>query len=188
MRGSSLRRHHYGRAVTLKIRTPEVGDADKLGRVHVRAWQAAYAGGLMPDAYLDALSEVERASMWRSSLENPPRRRATRLVAAVDGEVIGFALVGPAGGDEDAEAGELYAINVDPVHWGAGAGAALISAAVEALRASGFVSSVLWVHPDNERARRFYTRGGWVDDEIERRQEVLGVEVPEARLSLRLDA
>ncbi|MFT6291908.1 MAG: hypothetical protein ACJAR2_002518 [Ilumatobacter sp.] len=37
------------------------------------------------------------------------------------------------------------------------------------------------------RARRFYAIDGWNDDEVERQQEVLGVEVPEARLSLRLD-
>lgn len=175
-------------AVSLEIRTPEAGDADDLGRVHVRAWQAAYSGGLMPEDYLNSLSESERASMWRTWLENPPRPRETRLVATVDDEVIGFALVGPAGGDEKSDIGELYAINVDPDHWGTGAGAALIDAAITALRANRFASAVLWVHPDNDRARRFYTSGGWIDDKIELRQEVLGVEVPEVRLSLDLDA
>jgi hypothetical protein len=80
--------------MALEIRAPEVGDADGLGRVHVRAWQAAYTGGLMPDEYLDSLSEADRASMWRSSLENPPRAKAARFVATVDDEVVGFALVG----------------------------------------------------------------------------------------------
>jgi hypothetical protein len=37
------------------IRQPTVDDADALGRTHVRAWQAAYRGGLMPDEYLDSL-------------------------------------------------------------------------------------------------------------------------------------
>jgi hypothetical protein len=70
------------------------------GRAHVRAWQAAYTGGLMPEGYLDSLSEADRASMWRSSLENAPWPRAIRLVATVDHEVVGFALVGSAGGDQ----------------------------------------------------------------------------------------
>jgi ribosomal protein S18 acetylase RimI-like enzyme len=187
MRGQRLHPEDYRCAMSLKIRTPGIGDANGLGRVHVRAWKAAYTGGLMSDEYLDSMSVEKRASMWRSSLKNPPRPRATRLVANVDGEVIGFALVGPAGGDEGSEVGELYAINVDPDHWDTGAGKALISAAIDALRESRFVAAVLWVHPDNERARRFYTIGGWIDDEVERQQEVLGVEVPEARLSLRLD-
>ena len=174
--------------MSLEIRTPVAGDADALGSVHVRAWQAAYFGGLMPDDYLSSLSVAERASMWRTSLENPPRPRATRLVATVDDEVVGFALVGTAGDDETPDLGELYAINVDPDHWGTGAGATLMDAAVTELRRSGFSSAVLWVHPDNERARRFYESRGWFDDKIERRQEVLGVEVPEARFSLDLTA
>ena len=172
--------------MSVEIRNPQAGDADGLGRVHVRAWQAAYSGGLMPAEYLSSLSESERASMWRSSLESLPRPRATRLVAVVDEEVVGFAIAGPAAEDGQPDIGELYAINVDPDHWGTGVGAALIDAAIAALRLNGFTSVVLWVHPDNERARRFYTAGGWIDDKIERHQEVLGIEVPEARLSLGL--
>lgn len=173
-------------AVSLEIRIAQAGDADGLGRVHVRAWRAAYSGGLMPADYLTSLSEVKRAEMWRASLEISPRLRATRLVATVDDEIVGFSLVGPAGDDENPNLGELYAINADPDHWGTGVGAALLAAAVAALRTNGFTSAVLWVHPANERARRFYTTRGWIDDGIERRQEVLGVEVPEVRLSLDL--
>lgn len=101
-------------------------------------------------------------------------------------QLVGSALVGSAGGDPDASVGELYAINVDPAHWGSGAGPALIDAAMEALQASGFVSAVLWVHPENGRARSFHARRGWVDDGVDRQQQVLGVEVPETRLSLAL--
>ena len=38
-----------------RVRVPTVGDADALGRVHVRAWQAAYRDGLMPDDYRIAI-------------------------------------------------------------------------------------------------------------------------------------
>ena len=169
------------------IREPTVDDADALGRTHVRAWQAAYRGGLMPDDYLDALDEGERAQMWRSSLQNPPRPRSMRLVGeAASGAVAGFVLVGPADGDAEAELGELYAINVDPDEWGSGLGADLIERGVAALSQWGFTSAVLWVHPGNERARRFYTARGWLNDEVERQQSILGVEVPEVRYSLDL--
>jgi GNAT superfamily N-acetyltransferase len=140
----------------------------------------------MPDEYLGSLSESERASLWRTDLESPPSPRGTRLVATVDDEVVGFALVGSAGVDEGPDLGELYAINVDPDHWGTGVGPALIDEAVSSLRKSGFVSAALWVHPDNQRARRFYSARGWIDDNVSRRQEVLGVEVSEMRLSLDL--
>jgi len=171
----------------LIVREARVEDADAMGRVHVRAWLGAYRGGLMPDAYLDSLLETDRAAMWRHGLANDPRPRSARLVVTSDdGEVIGFATAGPAGGEPDAAGGELYAINVDPDHWGTGAGRTLLDGAVAALRAAGFASAVLWVHPHNERARRFYAIAGWSCDEVEREQDVLGVEVPEIRYSIDL--
>lgn len=197
-RGGRVDRCHYGEryvaawvvgfvtvaVVAPVIREPTVDDADALGRTHVRAWQAAYQGGLMPDDYLDALDESERAQMWRSSLQNPARPRSTRLVGeTASGTVAGFILVGPADGDAQAEVGE-YSINVDPDEWGSGLGADLLERGVAALSQWGFTSAVLWVHPANARARRFYAARGWVNDEVERQQSVLGVEVPEVRYSL----
>jgi len=45
------------------VRHAAVGDAPALGRVHVRAWQAAYRGQ-MPDDYLDGLRPEEREAGW----------------------------------------------------------------------------------------------------------------------------
>ena len=167
------------------VRAARLADADDLGRVHVRAWRAGYRDGLMPDDYLDGLSEQERASEWRVALANPPRHRGARLVAeSEDGAVVAFALVGPADGDLNAEVGELYAINVDPAHWGSGVGSELLVAATRQLETAGFGSAILWVHPDNRRARDFYEARGWSADGVERTQEVMGVVVPEVRYSI----
>jgi hypothetical protein len=40
---------------------------------------------------------------------------------------------------------------------------------------------VLWVHPDNARARRFYERADWICDDVTQEAEVLGIVVPEVR-------
>jgi ribosomal protein S18 acetylase RimI-like enzyme len=169
------------------IREPTVDDADAMGRTHVRAWQAAYRGGLMPDDYLDGLVAAERSQMWRSSLTTPPRPRSLRLVGeSANGLVVGFIVVGPAEGDPGITVGELYAINVDPTYWGSGLGADLIERGTAALAGFGFSRAVLWVHPGNERARRFYESRGWISDGIDRQQSILGVEVPEIRYSVDL--
>ncbi len=168
-------------------RAPTPEDAKALGAVHVRAWQAAYRGGLMPDDYLDSLSVEERAERWRTALEQPPGSRRSRFVVEdATGTVIGFILVGPEDGDEDSTTGELFAINVDPDHWGTGAGRALHDAGVDALAEAGFHRAVLWVHPDNVRARSFYESLGWQSDDVTRQAAVLGVEVPEVRYSISL--
>ena len=159
------------------VRPATVADAAAMGRVHVRAWQAAYRGH-MPDDYLDGLRAEDRAAGWERFLRRE-RARSAVLVAEQAGELTGFASVGPA---EDPEgAGELYAINVDPDRWGTGAGRALLEAAEAELARLGFDETVLWVLPANARARRFYELAGWVADGTERSAEVLGVVVPEVR-------
>lgn len=71
----------YGCAMAPEIRAPDVGDADALGRVHVRAWRAAYTGGLMPGECLDSPSEADRASTWRAGLGvEVPEARLSRAL------------------------------------------------------------------------------------------------------------
>ncbi|CAN5175634.1 GNAT family N-acetyltransferase [soil metagenome] len=167
------------------IRQAEAGDAAGVAEVHVAAWEAAYRGGLMPDAYLDALSVPARTATWSEALARPAGPGMARLVAMVGDRVVAFAIAGPQ--REDEEEGELYVLNVHPDAWGTGTGTALLRAATDALRDAGFAAAVLWVHPDNARARRFYEREGWRDDGASRVEDVLGVEVPEVRHRRTLD-
>jgi GNAT superfamily N-acetyltransferase len=163
------------------VRPARLADAPAMGRVHVRAWQAAYRGQ-MPQAYLDGLRAEDRAAYWAGALRRDDLR-GTILVAERDGEVIGFAVVGPA--REPAGAGELYAINLDPANWGTGAGRALLEAAQAELGRLGFADMVLWVLTGNARARRFYEIAGWVAEDAERTDEVFGVTVTEVRYARR---
>jgi RimJ/RimL family protein N-acetyltransferase len=148
----------------------------------VRAWQAAYRGQ-MPDAYLDGLRAEDRAEGWARGLARD-RSTAPVLVAERDGAVVGVAALGPA--EEPTGHGELYLINLDPGHWGTGAGRALLDAAHQVLAELGYSDAVLWVLPGNRRARRFYERAGWRADGARRTQEVQGVVVDEVRYRRRL--
>jgi ribosomal protein S18 acetylase RimI-like enzyme len=159
------------------VRPAAVADAPAMGRLVVRAWQAAYRGQ-MPDDYLDGLRAEDRAAYWDGVLRREDRRGAV-LVVERAGEVVGFAAAGPSRDPEGA--GELYAINVDPAHWGTGAGRAVLEAAQAELGRMGFAESVLWVLPGNARARRFYELAGWTADGTERASEAFGVSFNEVR-------
>lgn len=171
--------------MTTIVRPAKVADAAAIGEAHVKAWLAAYVG-LMPDDYLDSLSSEQRADEWRGALDRDPSPRCTRLVADQRGAVVGFTVAGPATTGDDPNLGEVYAVNVHPDHWGSGAGTKLLHAASRFLTSEGFTGAILWVHPDNWRARNFYEARGWTDDGIGRREVVMDVEVPEARYSLSL--
>ena len=160
----------------LRRATPD--DAEGIACVHVRTWQGAY-GHVFPPEKLAGISPEERARYWRTTLG----RSSRTYVAEVDGDVVGFASAGPSR-DEDGEGiGELYAIYVDPAHWGSGAGRELVAWADDSLRREGFTNATLWVLDDNPRARRFYEAGGWRLDGATRVGTHLGVETHEVRYS-----
>lgn len=170
-------------------------DVDAVPAVRVRGWQHAYRG-LMPQAYLDAMSVAADAGRRRAWFG----RRTTEvsdLVAERDGEVIGWASVGPARDPDiapDAEelpaprptAGELLALYVAPDLIGTGVGRALLAAGTADARAKGFHTLYLWVVRGNTLARRFYERAGFVPDGAEESHEVGGRSVPELRYRRRL--
>lgn len=164
-------------AVTVR---PAAGDdAAALARAHVRAWQGGYAG-LMPQEYLDGLDVHARIDGWRTWLAVPPEASVT-LVGTVDDQVVGFTSFGAARDAESGEDGELYALNVDPAHWRAGVGSALLSAAHTGLAALGHGTATLWVLPGNVRARRVYEHHGWQVEEQQRTVELAGLTVAEVR-------
>jgi GNAT superfamily N-acetyltransferase len=140
----------------------------------------------MPDDYLDSLRPEDRAQMWRKTLDSPGSDRHFLVVEkAESGTLVGFVALGAA--DEPKGYGELYAINVDPDHWGSGAGRLLLTEGHTWFAQESYDTAVLWVLPANARARRFYEREGWVCEDLQRTQDVLGVEVLEVRYSLKLD-
>ena len=164
----------------MRARSPVPTDAPVMGKIHVAAWRAAY-DGLMPDDYLAALDVGERAQMWRRLIARP-RDRSRLVVVERDGAVVGFAALGATTDSDNADdLGELFSINVDPSQWRSGVGTALLTAVHGDLAALGFTEAILWVHPENHRARLFYEESGWRFDETERTADVLGVIVPEVR-------
>ena len=171
--------------MVVSIRTAGVDDADAVGEIHVRAWQSAYRG-MIPDDYLDGLQAQDHATRWREHL-TAPTSDAELFVVVDDQRVVGFASVGPPlDSDVRSDVGQLYAINLDPDVWGRGLGRALLDFATARLRERGYVEAVLWVVPDNQRARRLYESEGWSDDDVGRDDEVFGVVVPEMRYRRRL--
>ena len=161
------------------IRHAQLEDADSIGAIQVHAWQAAYRG-VMPDAYLDELDADDRAAYWHHQvLALLPAQRLEVIVD--DGVVVGFAAAGPEHDGQAAGVGELYAINVDPQVWGRGLGRALLRSVTAELAGLGYREAVLWVVPQNDRARRFYESEQWRDDHVHREDEVFGVVVPEMR-------
>ena len=135
-------------------------DIDAVAAVHVRAWQAGYAGIIAAD-YLAGLDPADFAR-HRRDRTGPP---GSQTLVAVDGDaIVGFASFGPyrvdRGAGHNPGIGEVYAIHVDPERWSAGTGRKLLAAACAGLTAAGYPAMRLWVFEDDHRSRRFYERAG----------------------------
>jgi GNAT superfamily N-acetyltransferase len=140
-------------------------EARSLTQVHIDAWKWAYRG-LLPESYLDNLDDQHEARLevWRRLLSQDPARSAV-WVAIEDGEIVGFACTGPSR-DGNASPGEAELLSIYLLERvvGTGIGRLLMSRAISELRNQGYNSAVLWVLESNDRARRFYERGGWALD------------------------
>lgn len=155
----------------MRVRPAVVSDAPAIGAVHVQAWKDAYRG-LVPDSVLDGRTVQDCTAIWERGIP-----RGGVWVGPADGEVVGFASVGPSR-EPDAEF-ELYAIYVLASAYDTGLGYELAKAALDGQR-----DVVLWVFDENPRARRFYERFGFHADGAVRTETIGGAELKEIRYRL----
>ncbi len=126
----------------LEVRPVTPEDAEPIGRIRVRAWQAAYQA-FMPADYLDALDQLRSLGDLRRMIVEGPRRFAA-LLARFAGEPAGFATLGEPRHPTEAGTCELWALNVDQHFWRRGVGSALVRAADHRAAAQGFGRMELW--------------------------------------------
>ena len=168
----------------VRIRDAVPSDATAIAEVHVESWRAAYAG-LLPPMVLDGLSIAQRSRHWSHVLD--PMSSDRVVVADRDGEVLGFAQVGPAhDADTGSTTGQLGTLYLRSDTWGTGVGRQVHDAGLDRLVADGYDSAVLWMLSTNARASRFYERQGWRLDGHIRIQQFGGAVVIDHRWGARL--
>lgn len=162
----------------IRLATPE--DARAIAGIHLHSSRFAHRG-VLPDSYLDSLSEPALKQRWSDGMETSEPERLLWM-AEDNRRVVGFCETGRSEDDdatpETAHVGWLY---VERDRIGTGVGRALFDHAVEDLRVRGFPGATLWVFRDNTRARRFYESAGWLFDGTERTRARGDAEVAETR-------
>jgi GNAT superfamily N-acetyltransferase len=143
--------------MALTMRSAVPSDADALAVLHHAAWLATYRH-LVPDEFWDTFTLEHVLRRWHGWLE----RESDVTLAEVDGELVGFALAGPAiatGSHQPVRDLQLYSLYVSASHHGTGVGQVLLDAVL-----GRGTPAQLWVAEGNPRARRFYARNGFVPD------------------------
>ncbi len=154
------------------VRPYDERDLQRVGLIHSRSRQMAYAG-LVPAEALALISPEQEVVDWGVRMATLPSPNVP-VVVEVDGEVVGFAL-----GQLTPEVGaELVAIHVLQEHHGIGAGSALMEAVVAAFHEWGVSDARLHVIQGNTRARAFYERHGWHTRGLAGTHDIGGARVP----------
>jgi len=127
---------------------------DLLAQVYRRAYAS------LPEYAYTEEKPIHRYLTWLA-------RRTTRggfFVAFSSLGPVGFLAADPAWRDEETgeTIGEIHEFVVDPAYQGSGVGRSLFSAGLAFLREAGHTKVGLWVGVQNERAKAFYVKNGFV--------------------------
>ncbi|MEW5810909.1 MAG: GNAT family N-acetyltransferase [Actinomycetota bacterium] len=154
------------RQLNLQIRPADATRLDELSDVAARTFPLACPPTCTPDDVAAFIAENLTADRFADYLSDPDR---TVLTATDDGRIIGYAmLIDGVPDDPDVAAAvtarptvELSKMYVLPDAHGAGASAALMSAALQHAGHSAAASVWLGVNQKNVRAQRFYGKHGF---------------------------
>lgn len=144
----------------MKIRRATVDDAKGVARCQIHGWQAGYEG-IFPADFLKSMDLDARIERTRNYLGESTDDKYT-LVADLDGKIVGFLGLGPPRDDKAGFSSEIWALYVDPDHWGQGTGRALFDEMVQNLKSRDISNTYVWCLRDNTNGRKFYKSLGGI--------------------------
>lgn len=148
-------------AEQIKIRPAKPADAGEIAKVHIKTWQASYAGIFPEDKLAELNQELQvRTERWYANIVNPDQLPALFVAETENGEIVGFAGGGRQNNPDYPYDSEIYVIYILPEFQRSGLGQRLMSATAGKLQELGYRSLMLWVLLENEESRRFYEKLG----------------------------
>lgn len=147
-------------APRIAIRPATLDDAVAIARVRVEAWRTTYRG-VIPQAYLDAMSVESSALLWEKVLAAGAGKASVFVVHDDDG-IVGFSAGNLLAEPKHGYDSELTAIYLRPAFQRAGLGRRLVVEVAQANRGLGARGMIVWVLAENKSARAFYEALGAV--------------------------
>lgn len=136
------------------VRPGRTGDAEALSGIFRDSWALAYQG-IIPYAYLRAMTSRRGEAYWRQALAGPD----SPLVLEVGGVAAGYTTSGRSRSNLPPE-GEIYELYIAPVYQGLGFGEQLFESTRARLDHKRYRGLLVWALTDNMPACEFYYRRG----------------------------
>ena len=160
----------------ISVREANPNDVAAVTALFLRCWRESYAE-VLPAHVIAVFDETSARELWERALVSP-RPGTAGLVAVDDGRVVGVTRIGS--DPDEAAAGHVFSLYVDPAAQGKGIGGLLLGAADGRFATESRGEATLWVFEANGPACRFYERHGWHPDGGTRVEAEFGE--PEIRL------
>lgn len=153
-------------------------DRMAISKIYEDSWKHAYSG-IIPQDFLDSIPKGRWAEVIDSKGWN------TQIVLE-DGRIVGTLSYGKSRFSDLEQYGEIYSIYILPEYTGKGIGKALLNSAIKGLSEAGYKDVFLWVLEENELARRFYEKMGFVCDGAYLEDNIGGKDLREIRYVFRI--
>jgi RimJ/RimL family protein N-acetyltransferase len=144
------------------IRYANLEDSDVLGKIHSESSQAAFKGIILDNILNDVFSIERRTKRFISELSEGSPRTA---VIFDENEPAGLISFGKCRyGNNDKSWLEIWRLYLTPIFWGSGVAKELIEWGINEILKENFTNIELWVLEENIRARNFYEKVGFKND------------------------
>ena len=144
------------------IRYANLNDSDVLGKIHSESSQAAFKD-YIPDYILnDVFSIDRRTKRFISELSEGSPRTAIVFENYEPAGLISFGKCRY--GNNDKSWMEIWRVYLTPKFWGSGVAKELIEWGINEILKENFTNLELWVLEENMRARNFYEKIGFKND------------------------
>lgn len=167
------------------IRKADLSDAQSLAKIQSESWSAAYKD-IAPVEELAKFSKIECwLERFQSMLVNP----IGEYYIAFHGEAPCGAMVYSQTRDSDLpEYAEIVSMYATPPYWNKGLGRAMMEKALYEIQLNEYKCILLWVLKENNRARKFYEKFGFVADGAEKESHLSNrAKLVRYRLKIRSD-
>lgn len=142
----------------MEIRNAEKGDEEILAWVQTESWKAAFSGILPENELEKATCFVKVKEMYRKILGEGIVKIKIGFIEEIPHCIAGWR---QNYNQKGAQTAELICIHSMQTHWGQGFGSQMIKEILQNMKEEGYAEVMLWVFGENSRARRFYEKHGF---------------------------
>ncbi len=153
------------------IREMELADVPRVAEIHVFGWRNAYKGIVSDDHLFNKMLVTNRMEYFMDTVRN----NLTESYVYDDGIIKAILTIGSCRDEDKKNSFELWGIYVESFMQKQGIGSKMTMFCEEKAAERGFKEICLWVLEQNENARAFYEKQGYLPEGTSKFIDYLGV-------------